>query len=111
MGWPEKRLKTWEEFQESATRFAETTSAMQYSYLFRGQTRSEWSLTPSLHRALKAGTSAAEAIDIEYRVQREFFAQAHLHVDPTLLNFNLAERELYERWALMQHYGAPTRLL
>ena len=109
MPWQEKRLSTWEEFQQLANDFANTKSAMQYTYLFRGQTQSAWGLMPSLRRALKAGTSAADAIDIERRVQREFFSQAHLHVDPALLTFG--ESELFERWALMQHYGAPTRLL
>ena len=109
MPWKEKRLSSWEEFQTLASQFADTKSAMQYSYLFRGQTNSAWRLTPSLHRALKAGTSAPDAIDIERRVQMEFFSQVHLHVDPALLNFG--QKDLWERWALMQHYGAPTRLL
>src|SRR5690349_11936289 len=118
MAWPETRVKDWNEFQTLASRFAETRSATQFSYVFRGQTDARWPLKPTLHRVLKEDTSAVVALDIERRIHLEFFSQAHLHVPPSLLNPGMPNVSpsgklnlLYEQWALMRHYGVPTRIL
>lgn len=109
MAWPESTVRDWEDFQSTASRLAGSATATQFGYLCRGQSRSEWRLTPSLHRTFPASISAADALAVEQRIEQEFFAQAHLHVDPFLLDPQKAI--VFERWALLQHVGAPTRLL
>lgn len=109
MTWPVKPLDSWEKFVALAGAVARTTSGLQFSYLFRGQSRQEWPLRPSLHRCFGDGLTPSVALDVEQRLRDWFFSQAHLHVAPNLLE--MPENTILEEWALMQHHGAPTRLL
>lgn len=107
MAWPEKTLDDWRQLAEAASR---TTSGSPFTtgYFFRGQADAGWPLRPTLLRHFRAGIKATEALKIEQQAFMDFSSQAHLHVrfDP---NFVSARRMQW--WAMMQHYGAPTRLL
>ena len=77
-------------------------------WMFRGHSNSAYKLSPTLARELPDGTSYEEALRTESLAHRVFDEQAHLHLtdwdksrDPTLT----------DRWAMMQHFRAPTRLL
>jgi hypothetical protein len=75
-------------------------------WLFRG-TAKPWPLQTSLERVLlDADLSLAQAPDIERKLLKEFKRRAHHHL--TTLP---AEGDLMGWLALMQHHGAPTRLL
>jgi hypothetical protein len=75
-------------------------------WLFRG-TSQPFPLQTSLERTLAdAGVSLSEASGIERQMLKEFKRRAHHYVNP------LPKRGDVLGWlALMQHYGAPTRLL
>jgi len=75
-------------------------------WLFRG-TAKPFELQTSLERALgDAGIQLAESPEIERQMLKEFKRRAHFYVSP-LPN----EGDILGWLALMQHYGAPTRLL
>jgi FRG domain len=76
-------------------------------WIFRGQKDSEWGLRTSLERACKGfGRPLAEARYIEKRLLREFRRKYHHYA------WHLPETDDSLEWlSLMQHYGAPTRLL
>jgi hypothetical protein len=82
----------------------ETFATVHRGWLFRGMRDPNWPLETSLERASKR--CGKSSVEYEQRVVREFRRHAHtfLHRIPNEMN------EL-EWLALMQHYGAPTRLL
>jgi hypothetical protein len=75
------------------------------NWAFRGQADAEWQLQSSLSRQIKvSGVSDAAWPGQEARIRRIFERKAHLFIsDPP--------RDELEWLALMQHHGAPTRLL
>lgn len=93
------RISSWEQFHEVTGRYR--------SWAFRGQIRESWPLLSSLSRYLIPFGVRREAWpEQETRVLRIFQRKAHL-----LLRRLPAEGDALEWLALMQHYGAPTRLL
>ncbi|MCU0636698.1 MAG: FRG domain-containing protein [Gemmatimonadaceae bacterium] len=77
------------------------------SWGFRGQTHADWGLWTAISRHLRyAGVHPAAWARQEERILRVFRRKAHLWVDP-----QPAENNSFEWLALMQHHGAPTRLL
>jgi hypothetical protein len=77
-------------------------------YLFRGQSNTEWFLLDSLSRLLAVLSPASSPRFAEQLAYRRFVGQAHLFLDPSTLP---GEKSLLTWWALMQHFGCPTRLL
>lgn len=77
------------------------------SVLFRGQHDSEWELTSSLEREFKRlGVQEDYFLNKERALLFEFRRRAHLYTS------DLPENDDLVGWlALMQHHGAPTRLL
>ena len=74
-------------------------------YVFRGQSCCDWNLESSFERA--CGKDSIYKLgwkDLEDKIRIEFKRQAHHYLTKT------PESE-FEWLALMQHYGAPTRLL
>jgi hypothetical protein len=73
------------------------------SWAFRGQSKASWRLQPSIERlASEAGITP----QVEKYVEREFKRRAHHYIS------DLPDDEDALEWlALMQHHGAPTRLL
>lgn len=73
----------------------------------RGQERAEWELTPKLYRLVSADD---DALDIEYEIREEFATRS-----PALSDYvKLSDDGVLYNWEsyfVMQHYGAPTRLL
>lgn len=78
-------------------------------YWFRGQSNSDWNLEPSFLRSSSGlGLSADSAVSLEREALKAFRSKAHLFVSPHLLE---KVKTIPCWWALMQHHGAPTRLL
>ncbi|MEP7342510.1 MAG: FRG domain-containing protein, partial [Acidobacteriota bacterium] len=80
-------------------------------FFFRGQVNHDrfWRLEPSLFRQLKnRKDDLPRSFEIEQDARKEFESQVHLHMNPSALP---DPGDWLGWWALMQHYGAPTRLL
>jgi hypothetical protein len=75
----------------------------EHGWLFRGQHNEDWKLETLLERYSPDGYRADF---LEMRVLREFKRRAHLH-----LPSHFMPTDTLEWLALMQHWGAPTRLL
>jgi hypothetical protein len=77
------------------------------SWVFRGQEKSCWKLRTSLEReADRFHLSADELFRREYNMVREFRRRLHHY------QTSVPHRDNVDEWlALMQHYGAPTRLI
>lgn len=105
-GWAEVRVRDFGHFVDLTS---DLTPSSDHYHWFRGQSNAKWALEPSLTRALKgADVSADAAASIEEDAWKAFRSQAHLFVSPTLLD-KVHTTPCW--WALMQHHGAPTRLL
>ncbi len=93
------RFSTWDELYSSTNSFD--------NWIFRGQSDASWALTSSLERARGVEAGSTSCWDhCEKWMMRKFKGGAHhfLHHVPD------ADDQL-EWTALMQHHGAPTRLL
>src|SRR5207253_8660366 len=95
------QITSWAEYQRMAE------SATYRSWGFRGQANSDWPLASSLTRYLTySGVHPDAWIGQEQRIVRIFQRKAHLflqHVPPP--------NDSFQWLGLMQHHGAPTRLL
>jgi hypothetical protein len=107
--WEEIRINDWAEFD------AEVGKLPRNRWLFRGHSDASWELDTSLYRAFEdarkvkktAGNVKTFARDFHEELLINRFKQsAHLYLSP-LPN----EKEIFEWMAIMQHHGAPTRLL
>ena len=78
-------------------------------YWYRGQTNAEWGLETSFLRMTRhLAKQREEALHLEDVARQEFMSKAHLFIDPG----NMTKvKTMPCWWALMQHHGAPTRLL
>lgn len=90
-----RTLKTWDQIRKVFDQLKEPR------WLFRGQANASWPLRTSLERALESGD-----VGEEERLIYLFKSRAHHYLPSTPALDNDLE------WlALMQHHGAPTRLL
>ena len=73
-------------------------------WIFRGHESEKYNLVPTIERASPDGDWA----EAEYKILREFQSKAHMHLAITRLP-SLDDKLAW--LSLLQHYGAPTRLL
>jgi hypothetical protein len=88
--------------------FQKTLAESKYrTWAFRGQSKEEWPLFSSISRYLKDFKVHPDAwLNQESRIVRVFKRKAHLFLD------HVPQMDDDFQWlALMQHHGAPTRLL
>lgn len=76
-------------------------------WIFRGERKGKWCLKTSFERACEKFIVPAEKrVRVEQNMVREFQRRLHHYTA------NVPRKESNDEWmALMQHYGAPTRLL
>lgn len=72
-------------------------------WVFRGHAGASWPLATALER-----TESADRPADEWRMIDHFRRRASLHLPPQL---HITDDDVFGWMALMQHYGAPTRLL
>ena len=96
-----REIKSWREFQE-------VVAGPKYrNWAFRGQSDAEWPLFSSLSRYLKGYEIHRDAwAGQEERIGRIFRRKAHLFLEHVP-----DARDAFQWLALMQHHGAPTRLV
>jgi hypothetical protein len=102
----DRSVKDWQHFVRIAGAYA-VSSPLERAVAFRGQSKAEWTLKPTLTRLVE-GLSEAASRKVEGEALTDFRRHAHLDVPPGM---QFPEREVVIWWAVMQHYGAPTRLL
>jgi FRG domain-containing protein len=107
--WPGTTVTSWDELAHLASGIAEMATAGR-NILLRGQPH-QWTLRPTLLRAVPQNITPEAAQRAERNALDHFRSQAHLHQQG--LNLGSPDTTLgpLEWWALMQHDGAPTRLL
>lgn len=76
------------------------------TFLFRGQTDATWELETSLDRFLKHISEQDKSKKVEVTLVEEFQRRS-----PNYVSHLPPKDNRVAWWALMQHYGAPTRLL
>jgi hypothetical protein len=94
-------VASWRDFE------ATVLNARYTNWAFRGHRDAQWQLTSTLARRLDTGHVARDHwVAQERRIVRIFMRKAHLFLD------HIPDDDDTFRWlALMQHHGAPTRLL
>src|SRR5436190_21822744 len=98
---PEREVSSWKELRDVLEDLASA------GWAFRGQADATWPLESSLTRYLSTfGGSPDKWVARERKILKTFERKAHL-----LLSRTPAPLETLEWLALMQHDGAPTRLL
>ena len=102
-----EQINNWPEFVRWVRRTKPSSKRPHVRWIFRGECRNYGGLTTSLERAAKGvGITGEKRRDLEERLIHEFRRRLHhysVHVPHPL--------DYLEILALMQHYGAPTRLL
>lgn len=93
----EVKISSWSEFVDALHK-QELTSG----FLYRGQSDASWGLVTSLERHL----NGIEGVAFENRLLEKF-----KQLSPHYLTTETKPRNTLEWLALMQHHGAPTRLL
>ena len=92
-------IRSWDEYSEKV-------AALCSGWAFRGHADSTWPLMSTLGRYLNAYVKEKYWMVQEERIARIFQRKAHLFLT------HIPERSDTFQWlALMQHHGAPTRLL
>jgi catechol 2,3-dioxygenase-like lactoylglutathione lyase family enzyme len=107
--WYEERVEKWCDFTKLIDVIETRHERQQHHFSYRGQVNKVWGLEPSLFRELREKKEDLQrCFEIEHDAKKEFASQVHLYMDPSALPNS---GDWLEWWALMQHYGAPTRLL
>jgi FRG domain-containing protein len=102
-------IPSWRAFLTLVTRMEDGSSPHRRGFFCRGQER-DWPLRPSLLRPAKqTGLSAEMFVELEERLLDEFKERAYGQLPAEFLPTTSVE--IVNWWMLMQHYGAPTRLL
>lgn len=92
-------VKNWDEIKK--------ISSKSYHFVFRGHTERNWQLKPTLERAADKYLMFYDyLLSHEYLIFRSFRNVAHQYTSSLP-----SPKDLLEWMAILQHYGAPTRLL
>ena len=108
MQWPEREAHRWSDRLGLLGGVSGLGQASRQPYIFRGRSDRAWTLEPTLKRAIEPTGSRQAALDIEKRLEQEFTSRAHMHISAYLAE---STKDRADCWAMMRHYGAPTRLL
>jgi hypothetical protein len=101
------KVNNWEEFEAQVTDLV--TYPIIGPWAFRGHSSPLHSLAPSILRIFKnKNLSREEANKLEREATQRFISQAHMYLSEYVCHNS---RDDVDWWGLMQHYGAPTRLL
>lgn len=106
-------VSSWGDYQEVIESLISKSNLT--NFLFRGQSKFSRSLKPSFLHNLKHDISSEKAFDLERQFVYQFRQEAHQYLKATVMPPDLeylTAANIYIKWlSLMQHHGAPTRLL
>lgn len=105
--WPGVEIASWRAFLSHALDHIEADDSSQ-GFVYRGQDHSDHALEPSLLRAVPIGSTLSEILALERDALLNFQRDAHQFIGR---EHRPDDSALLEWWSLMQHFGAPTRLL
>ncbi len=111
MPWHKVDVENWNELEaklEEIEAIADHSGVADDTWWYRGQSDAEWDLKDSLTRNIGEETPLSIALKIEKESAEKFKDQAHLFLDPHTLPKSI---DYDSWWPLMQHFGAPTRIL
>jgi hypothetical protein len=109
MDWKTRTVDSFKDFVGEVYDLMPAATALDERCWFRGQTNEKWDLGTSYMRSsCRLGLPEQALTDLESAARMAFRSQAHLFVNPSLL---AKVKTIPCWWALMQHHGAPTRLL
>lgn len=104
---PEETATTWKEVVELVSRSQDKEGS---EFFYRGQSVSDWSLTPSLCRLFEnLSLNGPAALEVESDALAEFKRRARLWLRDEVLPSEQATALGW--WPIMQHFSCPTRLL
>ncbi|MBR9800995.1 FRG domain-containing protein [bacterium] len=106
--WPELVIEDASQLWTVLANITEHGAAAANAFCFRGQADFEWMLAPSITRFLPKSWDKSKAAAFEDSSTASFKQFAHLHLHANELP---GENDALSWKALMQHHGAPTRLL
>jgi|GEM_PF-1086713 len=106
--WPSIKIDSFKDYVSKVQELTKLADPNPHSYWFRGQSNKYWGLKPSFMRITEGLVGPEEALELERVARNEFKYNAHFHVDHRLLE-KVKTNPCW--WAIMQHHGAPTRLL
>jgi hypothetical protein len=106
--WPEQRINSLRDIQELAA-YQQARWPNASRCLFRGQSSSDWSLQTSLSRILAgSGLGWYQIAQLEREIMNRYWREAHRELESGVSSKRAIS---LNSWPLMQHYGAPTRVL
>jgi hypothetical protein len=106
----ELKADSWQRLSRFLEEILPLVDPSETTFLFRGQSDQSWPLRPSLARlAATAGFQEEDSRRLEMAALKEFQSQAHQFLPIGALPRD--RDDVLSWWVLMQHYGAPTRLL
>lgn len=105
MAWEEHRF---DRMDEIIALLFTLSASENYSMVYRGNASDTWSLQPTLHRILDSKPKLSEKAMWEGAVIENFRRHARAYVPSSELTYF---DSFLSTLVLMQHYGAPTRLL
>lgn len=108
-------LSSWSSFFPFLeTEVFHTSIKSRHAYIWRGQRRSDWSISSSLDRLLQklnflsAGPKVLERLSAEHLRSFAYAARGRRGINPRKLDF---DADANEWWALGQHFGLATPLV
>lgn len=103
MSWTDLRVESLEQLGQVLEMFSRN-----YGMVYRGQPCAEWKLTPSICRLFPKKYTPVQSLLLEGAAIAGFRRHARAYLDPRMLK---SLESVMETLVVMQHYGAPTRLL
>jgi hypothetical protein len=107
MGWTEVVARDWTHVVDLFS-YADDHPLFQGVPVHRGQSDESWPLRDSLSRLMPSDGSTEIPRKVEQEATRFFVGRARLHLNSSMIP---DLKNLHQWWSMMQHFGAPTRLL
>lgn len=105
-----RRVSNWEDLSRAVNKYHSSGLGPDRRYAFRGQPERHPHLAPSLLRRFGDRELKGTESTIERRLQEDFSQHMRLHLSAAQ-QASIEPNSKFDLALLMQHYGAPTRLL